>query len=107
MADYFRLTPDPPACRSWHFLGKHMDVFVAAIPICARDEETLAKDMVDVSIRAFHGSEDKLVPVTYSGKMVIALSKAGSITLANRMCKHLFSGMYSTRKNPTVSSESK
>jgi predicted peptidase len=63
---------------SWHFIGNHPDIFAAAIPVCGGGEEELAKNMADVSIWAFHGSDDLLVPVSYSRKMVNALRKAGS-----------------------------
>jgi predicted esterase len=63
---------------SWHFIGNHPGMFAAAIPVCGGGGEELAKNMADVSIWAFHGSEDVLVPVSYSRKMVNALRKAGS-----------------------------
>lgn len=63
---------------SWHFIGTHPGIFAAAIPICGGGEEKLAENMMDVSIWAFHGSMDKLVPVNYSRKMVHALRKVGS-----------------------------
>jgi hypothetical protein len=63
---------------SWHFIGNHPGIFAAAIPVCGGGEEELAKNMADVSIWAFHGSDDLLVPVSYSRKMVNALRKVGS-----------------------------
>jgi poly(3-hydroxybutyrate) depolymerase len=63
---------------SWHFIGNHPGLFAAAIPVCGGGEEGLVKNMADVSIWAFHGSDDLLVPVSYSRKMVNALRKAGS-----------------------------
>ncbi|KAA0991992.1 carboxylesterase family protein [Dyadobacter aurulentus] len=63
---------------SWHFIGNHPGMFAAAIPVCGGGEEELAQNMADVSIWAFHGTNDELVPVSYSRKMVNALRKAGS-----------------------------
>jgi predicted esterase len=63
---------------SWHFIGNHPGMFAAAIPVCGGGEEELVENMADVSIWAFHGSDDLLVPVSYSRKMVNALRKAGS-----------------------------
>jgi hypothetical protein len=62
---------------SWHFIGNHPGIFAAAIPVCGGGEEELAENMADVGIWAFHGSDDLLVPVSYSRKMVNALRKAG------------------------------
>ena len=62
----------------WHFIGNHPGVFAAAIPVCGGGEEGLVKNMTDVSIWVFHGTEDELVPVRYSRRMVNKLRKAGS-----------------------------
>ncbi|WP_158547988.1 carboxylesterase family protein [Dyadobacter luteus] len=62
---------------SWHFIGNHPDLFAAAIPVCGKGDERLVKNMNDVEIWAFHGSEDQLVNVNESRKMVSALKKNG------------------------------
>ncbi|WP_138482124.1 carboxylesterase family protein [Dyadobacter bucti] len=53
---------------SWHLIGNHPGMFAAAIPVCGGSEERLVDNMVGVSIWAFHGSDDLLVPVSYSKK---------------------------------------
>ena len=62
---------------SWHFIGKHPEIFAAAIPRCGAGETTDAKNMVDVAVWAFHGDQDDMVPVSGSRNMIAAIRKAG------------------------------
>jgi hypothetical protein len=62
---------------SWHFITTRPDMFAAAIPVCGVGDPLLAPDVADVAVWAFHGEQDRNVPVSGSRKMVEAMKKAG------------------------------
>lgn len=62
---------------SWHFICTRPEMFAAAIPICGGGDPTLASNIADVSVWAFHGEKDKYVPVSGSRDMIEAINKAG------------------------------
>ena len=62
---------------SWHFICTRPEMFAAAIPICGGANPALAKNIVDVPVWAFHGEEDRPVPVRFSREMVAAIKTAG------------------------------
>ncbi len=62
---------------SWHLIGRRPDLFAAAIPVCGQGTPSQANQMTDVSVWAFHGANDRNVPVSGSRDMVAALKKAG------------------------------
>jgi hypothetical protein len=62
---------------TWHFIGTRSGMFAAAIPVCGAGSPTLAKNMVDVAVWAFHGRKDANVPVSGSADVIEAIRKAG------------------------------
>lgn len=62
---------------SWNFISAHPEMFAAAIPICGGGDPKFAPNLTDVSIWAFHGAKDRLVPVELSRDMIGAIKKAG------------------------------
>jgi Dienelactone hydrolase family len=62
---------------SWHFIGTRPELFAAAIPICGGEDPSLAKAMVNVPVWAFHGEDDRNVPVKLSRDLIEAIKKAG------------------------------
>lgn len=62
---------------TWYLLGTHAELFAAAIPMCGAGDPTMATHMVDVPVWAFHGSKDKIVPVSGSRQMIAAMQEAG------------------------------
>jgi predicted peptidase len=62
---------------SWYFITMHPEMFAAAIPICGGGDPSLARDIVDVPVWAFHGTEDQNVPVGFSRDMIQAIKDAG------------------------------
>lgn len=62
---------------SWHFISTRPKMFAAAIPICGGGNPDLAKNITDVAVWAFHGENDRSVPVQYSRDMIEAIEKAG------------------------------
>jgi pimeloyl-ACP methyl ester carboxylesterase len=62
---------------SWHMIGEHPELFAAAVPVCGGGNPDQAQGMSSVAVWAFHGAEDRNVPVSGSRNMVSALKKAG------------------------------
>jgi predicted peptidase len=62
---------------SWHFITTRPTMFAAAIPICGGGNPELAGKITSVSVWAFHGEDDSLVPVTSSREMIDGMKKAG------------------------------
>ena len=62
---------------TWYYAASMNDVFSAAVPICGGGSTSTAKDLVNVPIWAFHGTEDEAVPYQLSVDMVNAVNEAG------------------------------
>ena len=65
------------AYGSWHFISTRPDLFAAAVPISGAGDPKFAQNITDVSVWAFHGSNDRNVPVSGSRDMVKAIKQAG------------------------------
>jgi hypothetical protein len=63
---------------TWNFICKRPDMFAAAIPVCGGGDPALASKAATVAVWAFHGKNDKNVPVSGSQNMISALERAGS-----------------------------
>ena len=63
---------------TWNFICKRPDMFAAAIPVCGGGDSALASKAATVAVWAFHGKNDKNVPVSGSRNMISALERAGS-----------------------------
>ena len=62
---------------TWDTIMRYPDTFAAAIPVCGAGDPSKASLIKDVSIRAFHSSDDGTVPVSGSREMANALEQAG------------------------------
>jgi predicted peptidase len=62
---------------AWAVLAKQPTLFAAAIPVCGGGDPSSAIRFKHVPVWAFHGSADRMVPVSESQSMVAALLKAG------------------------------
>ncbi|GAA0878076.1 hypothetical protein GCM10009119_10440 [Algoriphagus jejuensis] len=62
---------------TWNFIGKHPEKFAAAIPVAGEGDLKQAENMLEVPIWAFHGANDRNVPVSGSRDMIAAIRKAG------------------------------
>jgi predicted peptidase len=63
---------------TWALLAKEPKLWAAAVPLCGGGDPSKAKSFSKVPIWAFHSSDDDVVDVSESRKMVEALKKAGS-----------------------------
>ncbi|MBA4852726.1 alpha/beta hydrolase-fold protein [Emticicia sp. BO119] len=61
----------------WHFISTHPTLFAAAIPISGAGDASLAKNIINIPVWAFHGAKDINVPVIGSRVMIEAMKKAG------------------------------
>lgn len=62
---------------AWHFIATNPTLFAAAIPISGAGDASLAKNIINIPVWAFHGSNDRNVPVIGSRVMIDAMKKAG------------------------------
>jgi predicted peptidase len=62
---------------SWGAIARHPAFFAAAAPVCGGWDIADAPKMVPVPVWAFHGADDKTVPVQLSRDMTAALTNAG------------------------------
>jgi hypothetical protein len=62
---------------TWEFITTRPDLFAAAIPVCGGGDPDLALRFTHIPVWAFHGANDKNVPVTESQSMIIAIRKGG------------------------------
>lgn len=61
---------------TWATIAKHADRFAAAAPICGGGNPASAKGIGKLPVWAFHGDEDRVVPVKRSREMVDAIAAA-------------------------------
>lgn len=62
---------------TWDILQRRPATFAAAIPICGGGDPSLAARIRGVSVWAFHGSDDTVVPLSLTTDMIRALKRAG------------------------------
>ncbi len=62
---------------TWSLLTEYPEMFAAAIPLCGGGNTSKAKNLVNLSIWAFHGGDDEAVRVTESREMIEAIKQAG------------------------------
>jgi len=62
---------------TWYASAASSDIFAAAVPVCGGGDPTWSSKYAGMPIWAFHGSEDKAVPVGRSREMIESLEKAG------------------------------
>jgi hypothetical protein len=62
---------------AWNFICKRPDLFAAAIPVCGGGDPALASKAISVAVWAFHGKNDKNVPVSGSRDMINAMKSSG------------------------------
>jgi len=65
------------AYGSWHFIITRPDMFAAAIPVCGAGNPDLASKVINTGVWAFHGEDDRNVPVKGSRDMITAIKNAG------------------------------
>jgi predicted peptidase len=61
----------------WDAIQRQPDLFAAAAPVCSGGDATLAKQIKDVPVWAFHGDRDEAVKVRRSRDMIAAIQAAG------------------------------
>lgn len=61
---------------TWATITKHPDRFAAAVPICGGGDPTQAANIGKLPVWAFHGEDDRVVPIERSREMVSAIKTA-------------------------------
>lgn len=62
---------------TWRFISARPDLFAAAVPVCGGGDPLLAPKITNIPLWAFHGANDKNVPVSGSRDMISAIKQAG------------------------------
>lgn len=62
---------------TWEIITRMPDVFAAAVPVCGAGFPSYAESLKNIAIWAFHGEEDKTVPVSGTKDMEEALKAVG------------------------------
>lgn len=62
---------------AWYFICTRPEMFAAAIPVCGSGDPALAPKAIGVPVWAFHGANDRNVPVSGSRNMIKAMKEAG------------------------------
>lgn len=62
---------------TWTAIQRRPDFFAAAIPICGGGDTNQAEKLKNIPLWAFHGDQDKVVPVEDTKKTIAALIKVG------------------------------
>lgn len=62
---------------SWYLAAADQKRFAAMAPLCGYGGTSLARQLTDIPIWAFHGKLDKLVPIEPHQKLADAVNKAG------------------------------
>jgi predicted peptidase len=63
---------------TWATAMAYPDRFAAIAPICGGGDSWRASRLRDLPVWAFHGEQDKLVPIQHSEEMVEGIKKAGN-----------------------------
>ncbi len=67
---------------AWEAVQREPSLFAAAVPICGGGDMSRARELRDLPIWVFHGTDDKNVSVECSRRMVAALRGAGNRTVS-------------------------
>ncbi len=65
------------AFATWDLLSRHGELFAAGIAVCGGADVSCAAKLVDIPIRAFHGSVDPVVPVQGTRNICDAVKALG------------------------------
>ena len=62
---------------TWGLASLYPEKFAAAAPVCGSGDPELASQLIELPIWAFHGDQDKVVPISGSQEVVDAIKEAG------------------------------
>ena len=62
---------------TWALMALRPDLFAASVPVCGGGDPGRARRIKDIPVWAFHGSNDNVVPVDYTRRMIEGLRTAG------------------------------
>lgn len=62
---------------TWDAIQRRPGFFAAAVPICGGGDKSLAKNLIQLPIWAWHGDKDSVIKPVRSREMIEAITKAG------------------------------
>lgn len=62
---------------AWDMITRYPEKFAAAIPICGGGDESMAYRIKNIPVWAFHGNNDKVVPVSRTRNMIKSVRQLG------------------------------
>lgn len=62
---------------TWDYIQREPGFFAAAVPVCGGADENYADRLTKLPIWAFHGDQDRAVPVIRTTRMIEAIKTAG------------------------------
>ncbi|MCX6866784.1 MAG: prolyl oligopeptidase family serine peptidase [Verrucomicrobia bacterium] len=74
---------------SWRLAADHPERFAAVVPICGAGNPADAEKLKQLPIWAFHGNEDRVVPLQKSQEMVEAITKSGGAKVRFTILEHI------------------
>lgn len=74
---------------SWRLAADHPERFAAVAPICGRGDPADAQRLKELPIWAFHGDQDRAVPVSGSIEMAEAIRQAGGEQIRLTILEHI------------------
>ena len=74
---------------SWKFAASHPQMFAAAAPICGKGNPANASKLKNLPIWAWHGTDDKAVPLSGSVDIVNAIKAAGGTKVRLTTLEHV------------------
>jgi len=74
---------------TWNFVLNYPDIAAAAVPICGGGDPSLANRIKSLPIWAFHGDQDKTVPISGTKDMINELKRLGNNNLQFTIYKNV------------------
>jgi predicted peptidase len=74
---------------TWRLACDHPEMFAAAAPVCGRGDPGKAANLVKLPVWAWHGVDDKTVPVQTSIEMVEGIKAAGGTKVRFTTLEHV------------------
>lgn len=73
----------------WRLIAEHPTLFSAAAPVCGRCQPEWGPQLVALPIWIWHGTEDEIIPLSFSERMVASIREAGGTKIRYTSLEHV------------------